>query len=65
MKIEEVRRRLDEIEAAKDDDEVAHELEDQLYRDVLDAIANGADNAHLLAWWALSSRDIEFSRWHA
>lgn len=51
-----------DIYAARDDDEHAHNLEDALYIDVLQAIANGAPNAAELARDALRTQDIDFSR---
>lgn len=65
MKIEEVRLRLDEIEHHKGDDERAHHLRDDLWCDVLASIAEGAEDARLLADVVLGSEDIEFSRWCA
>ena len=47
------------------DHEGAHIERDNLYRDVLRAIAAGADNARELAAIALRSEDVEFSRWYA
>lgn len=65
MKIEEVRRRLGEIERKRHDDEAAHSMEDQLHQDVLTAIANGHPDARLLAGLALESGAIGFARWCA
>lgn len=69
MDIEECRRRVAAIEAAKDNDENAHSQQDRLYRDVLQAIADGADfslgHAISLAREALAVEDIEFDRWCA
>lgn len=47
------------------DDEVAHNMEDALHADVLQAIATGADNPEKLAAEALKTKDIEFNRWCA
>lgn len=65
MNIEEVSRRIHEIERKKHDDEAAHSMEDRLHRDALEAIAHGCENPRLLALLALESGDIEFARWCA
>ena len=62
MNIREVRQRVAEISAAKDDYEVAHSLEDRLHVDVLLAIALGDEPAHLLADEALKTVAIVFAR---
>jgi hypothetical protein len=62
---EEVRHRVDEIWESVNDDEHAHGLEDDLWQDVLRAIAAGAPNAAELATEALKTTDIEFARWCA
>lgn len=57
---------LSEIEHADCDQERAHALEDDLFVEVLSAIAEGqCDNPAELARLALRSRDIEFDRWYA
>jgi hypothetical protein len=63
--INEIRTRVARIEAIRHDDEVAHSMEDDLYADVLRAIANGAENAAELAREALRTGDIDFARWTA
>ena len=62
-----VRERVAEIaaEAARGDNELAHELEDALWRDVLEAVANHHDDSAELAHLALRSTDVKFSRWRA
>jgi hypothetical protein len=65
MSADDVRARLAEICGCDDDNETAHILEDALHRDVLLAIAEGAENGKELAKLALKSRDIDFSRWYA
>lgn len=61
MTVDEVRRRVAEIREKAWDDEVAHGMEDNLWRDVLRAIATekvaGAE--------ASATEDIDFSRWCA
>ncbi len=64
MTVEDVRKRLIEIDASRADDQQAHCSEDALWAEVLEAIATGAGNAKELAQEALKSRDIEFERWH-
>jgi len=67
----EVRKRLKEIRAATwdgstiYDDEKAHGLEDQLYADVLKAVAAGSTYSQQLARLALNSHLIRFKRWAA
>ena len=65
MTIEEIKERLKAIETIKDDDEVAHILQDELYEDVLHAIAEGSENAKDLAIEALKVMYIDFARWFA
>jgi hypothetical protein len=65
MTRDEIGRRVDSIAAQTDDDEAAHVAEDNLFEDVLRAIAGGADDAPGLAAEALKSCDLEFSRWCA
>lgn len=67
MTVREIEDRLALIreEAAGNDDEAAHCMEDRLYYDVLHAIKNGAGDASGLAAKALQAHDIEFARWCA
>ena len=62
---EDIARRLAEIHAVQDDDEVAHGKTDDLHRDVLAAIAAGAPDAPLLAAAALRTETLGFARWCA
>ena len=62
MTIEEVRETLRQIDAAKSDDEKAHSMRDDLWQDVLEALA---DEGSELAREALKSEDIRFCRWCA
>ena len=71
---EELAQRLAEIEnfdsglgmaPANDDPQVAHQMLDCLYVDVLRAIADGAGDAQFLAAKALEGESIEFPRWCA
>lgn len=65
MTPEQVAERVAAITAMADDDEEAHVAEDSLWRDVLTAIADGADDASALARAALSTLDIQFAWWCA
>lgn len=67
MTVDEARRRLDDIrEAAYEmDDELAHDRESALRRDVLQAIADGSSDAVELARIALESESLNFARWCA
>lgn len=66
MTVDDIRKRLSEIEAEKDDDEVAHSMEDCLYIEVLAAIAAGTcDNPQAAAAEALKAGEIKFHRWCA
>lgn len=62
MTLDEVKARLDAINAAKGDPEVAHGMEDTLWLDVLTFLA---DRGEPLAGLAIKSRGIEFDRWYA
>ena len=54
------------IESIGDNDpEVSHSLEDNLYKEVLEAIANGAENPSELAKEVLKVSEINFARWYA
>ena len=63
--ITDVTRRLDRISEAKGDYEVAHGMEDNLYKDVLRAIANGTPDPRGLATMALVAEGIDFPRYTA
>lgn len=65
MTVDDVRERVENIRQAAFDDEAAHGMEDELYAEVLKAIANGADNPEKLAAEALKTEKIEFSRWYS
>lgn len=64
MTVDEVKRRVAEIEALAFDDEAAHSEEDKLRADVLRAIAAGdcADPA-AIAQAVLETSKIDFARW--
>lgn len=63
LTVEDVARRLAAIHAEQHDDEAAHGMADDLYRDVLTAIANGAPDAGILAAAALRAETLDFARW--
>lgn len=65
MTVDEVRDEVASIRRIARDDEAAHASEDALHQNVLDAIANGADNPAELAREALATQDIKFARWCA
>ncbi len=68
MTTEDVLTRVEAIRASTTgygDPEAAHIEEDDLYKDVLRAIANGAENADGLAAQALAVADMDFPRWYA
>lgn len=63
--VEDVELLVAAIAAKAPDDEEQHAAEDKLYRLVLTAISNGAENAAELARAALETKSLEFSRWYA
>lgn len=66
MDVEDVNRRLADIEREKDDFERAHGMQDDLFRDVLRAIAEGnTATPQALASAALSVDSIDFGRYTA
>lgn len=66
MSPDDVRERLAEIENVAYDDEAAHSLEDDLYRQLLEAIADGlCQEPELCARLALKSQNLHFERWGA
>lgn len=62
MTVNDVKKRVAKIAATKGDDEVAHSMEDSLYEDVLQAIADNHPDPGGLAAEALKTRDIRFDR---
>ena len=69
MKIDEIKLRVEGIDACKGDPEHAHVLEDKLHQDVLQAIADGDlfpfHTPAECAKAALSTSRIRFDRWYA
>lgn len=65
MNKSDVKKRVAEIAAVTSDFEAAHGREDDLYRDVLRAIAEGAPDAAKLAAEALKTQELDFDRYTA
>lgn len=65
MKVEDVRRRVKEIDEMADLVERAHAAEDKLHRDVLRAIADGIANPVDLAHAALATEHLGLDRYYA
>jgi hypothetical protein len=65
MTPDEVSQRVIVIGAHSDDPEQSHYEADELYRDVLKAIAAGAENAPLLASRALRVEELDLTWWYA
>ncbi|WP_223863693.1 hypothetical protein [Streptomyces sp. 5-10] len=63
MDLNTVEERLTWIRA-EEDSARQHEMEDDLYEDVLKAIAEGASNAAELATASLKTKDMDFKRWY-
>lgn len=65
MNVEGVRARAEVIRQLENADARCHQLEDELRREVLKAIAAGHPDAQRLAQEALLTDHIEFDRWCA
>jgi hypothetical protein len=66
MDVTEVIRRVAVVRSLAGDDETAHGAEDELWRGVLAAIANGeCDDPEACAAEALKTSEIDFHRWCA
>ena len=67
MTFQSIRDRVARIRthAEEGDDEAAHGEEDDLWRDVLRAIADGADNPRAMAREALETTHLSFERYTA
>ena len=65
MNVEYVLEVVEKIRNISGDDEVAHSLEDALYLEILQHIADGGRNGKKLAEAALKAHDIDFARWCA
>jgi hypothetical protein len=64
MNVEDIRRRIKEIDEIADLVERAHAAEDELHRDVLRAIAEGAEDAAALARAALATQHLSLERYY-
>jgi hypothetical protein len=63
MDLKEIKLKVKDIEKEKDDDEVAHSLEDQLYQDFVDHIAKTGNNEQRrMARAVLRTNKIDFAR---
>ena len=62
-----VEKRVGEIKnkVIERDYEYAHSMEDDLYVDVLKAIAAGTRNSKQMAEAALKTQELDFPRWYA
>lgn len=65
MTVEEVYERLEVIRRWSADDEAAHGAEEDLWKDVLTAISQGAENAVDLSRAALQTLNFDFARWYS
>lgn len=66
LTLDDVLRRVDAIRKMVGDDESAHSEEDDLHRDVLQAIADGrCDEPRACAAAALKTCELDFARWYA
>jgi hypothetical protein len=67
MTLQEVTALLSEVKRLSEDadDHGAHELEDKLHIQVLNAIANGAENSAELARECLKTLELGFERWYS
>lgn len=68
MKVQEVKRRLAEIELCKADNEIAHSCEDNLFYEFVKAVKNGEYKTRKeiieVATEVHKVRGIDFERWH-
>jgi ribosomal protein S20 len=66
MDIKEIKKRIKEIKGKTWDNEVAHDMENLLYKDFIKSIANGdTDNIQEKAKLILTTKNIKFTRWYA
>lgn len=66
MNMEEIQKRLAQVDAAKGDPEIAHGLEDMLLEDFIKSIAADETNPmHVEAKLVLTVSDIKFDRWYS
>jgi hypothetical protein len=62
MNVSDVEAAIEEIRSEGSDYEKAHGMEDSLYVEVLQAIADGASNSHELARAVLKTKKMSFDR---
>lgn len=60
-----VKQKIKNIKAIKDDAEMAHITEDELYETVLKEVVKGNPEAVAMAKVALTSQKIGFSKWYS
>jgi hypothetical protein len=66
MNLEELRTKINRIEACAGDDEIAHGMEDELMREFISYIAaGGVDDIQYKASQVLTTANIDFQRWCA
>ena len=66
MNIEYIKSRVMDIDKSKDDDELAHALEDRLRNEYITYIAeSGIEEISEMAKEVLKTKDIDFARWCA
>jgi len=66
MDLNDIRKKVAEIESCASDDEMAHSKEDDLYRLFVQFVAyNGPRHLKEMALEILKADDIDFSRWRA
>ena len=64
LTIERVKFLIERIEEIKDDDGPAHRREDDLYKMIIEAIANNKiEDARKICRLALKTKKIDFCRW--
>jgi len=69
MKLEQIKEKISTIETVKNDDEMAHTYEDELFYKFVKAIKDRKyetkEEIEKLAKEVYKVRSIEFSRWHS
>lgn len=65
MTTEEAVAYLERLKASMHDSESAHGMEDALKEEILEAIANGAENYLELARIGVEATNLDFTRWYA
>jgi hypothetical protein len=65
MSTEEARSHLERLRGSIGDSEAAHGIEDWLKDEILEAIANGAENYRELAAIGVEAGALDYDRWYA